>query len=53
MIKCEVVFDGNLIYCNGLLIEKSCFDYAVSNDEDEVVLDVVNLEQAIKYCMEN
>ena len=52
MIKCEVVFDGNLIYCNGLTIEKGCFDYFVSNSDEDVVCDYVSIEEAIKYCME-
>lgn len=52
MIKAEVVFDGDLIYCNGLIIEKG-IAYFVSNSDDDVVCDYVSLEEAIKYCLEN
>lgn len=52
MIKAEVVFDGDLIYCNGLVIEKG-ITYFVSNSNDDVVCDYVSLEEAIKYCLEN
>lgn len=52
MIKCEVVFDGDLIYCKGKLIsfqQGSFKDYW----EVEDVGDIFDTqEQAIKYCME-
>lgn len=53
MIKCEVVFDGDLIYCNGLVIERGSFMNFVSNSDEDVVCDYATLEEAIKYCMDN
>ena len=51
MIKCEVVFDGDEIYCNGKLIGfqegMSCDYYEVDGSEM-----FETLEQAAKYCME-
>lgn len=52
MIKAEVLFDGDLIYCNGLVIEKG-LTYFVCNSDDDVVCDYVSLEKAIKYCLDN
>ena len=53
MIEAEVIFDGNLIYCNGLVIERGSFDYYfVSNSDEEVVKDYVTIEDAVKYCKE-
>ena len=52
MIKAEVVFDGEVILCNGKEIE-------ISMHEDYEKFYVVGskmfkgLEQAIKYCLEN
>jgi len=52
MIKAEVVFDGEVILCNGKEIE-------ISMHEDYEKFYVVgknmfsSLEQAIKYCLEN
>ncbi len=51
MIKCEVVFDGDSMCCNGW------YFYSIG-DEWEIVKgessnQFVDLEQAIKYCMEN
>ena len=51
MIKAEVVFDGEIILCNGLEIE-------ISMHEDYEKFYVVGrrvfsgLEQAVTYCME-
>ena len=53
MIEAEAIFDGNLIYCNGLVIERGSFDYYFVSNSDEVVLkDYVTIEDAIKYCKE-
>ena len=53
MIEAEVIFDGNLIYCNGLVIERGSFDYYfVSNSDEEVLKDYVTIEDAVKYCKE-
>lgn len=52
MVKAEVIFDGDLIYFNGLIIEKG-IAYFVSNSDDVVVCDYVSLEEAVKYCLEN
>ena len=52
MIKCEVVFDEELIICNGKEIEISMHeDY----DKFYVVGKKIfsSLEQAVKHCMEN
>lgn len=48
----EVVFDDNLIYVNGLVIEKGCFNYFVTNSDDEVLKDYVTIEEAVKFCLE-
>lgn len=53
MVKAEVVFDGDLIYCNGLVIQKGPFQYFVENSNYEIVKDYCSLEDAIKYCLEN
>lgn len=51
MIKCEVVFDGDDMFCNGLELHEN-------NDGTWVVFDYVSqdfntLKEAISYCMEN
>ena len=53
MIQCQVIFEGDLIYCNSLTIQKGGIMYFVENSEGCVVLDYVSLEEAIKYCLEN
>ena len=53
MIETKVVFDGDLIYCYGMTIQKGDIYYFVENSEGCVVLDYVSLEEAIKYCLEN
>lgn len=55
MIKAEVVFDGDHVLCNGYKVEiykgECC---AINAETGEVVNDnLVDLEEAIKYCMEN
>lgn len=51
MIKAEVVFDGDEIYCNGKII---CFEQLVTGDFHVVDKKLfTTLEQAIKYCLEN
>ena len=53
MIEAKVVFDGDLIYCYGLLIQQGGCGYFVENSEGCVVLDYVSLEEAIGYCLRN
>lgn len=53
MIKAEVVFDGDVIYCNGFSIVKGWVYHFIENNNGEIVEDGVSLEQAIKYCLEN
>ena len=53
MIQCQVIFEGDLIYCNSLTIQNGGIMYFVENSEGCVVLDYVSLEEAIKYCLEN
>ena len=53
MIKCEVVFDGDLIYCKGKLIS---FQQGVFQDYwevEDVGYTFNTQEEAIKYCLEN
>ena len=53
MIQCQVIFEGDLIYCKSLTIQNGGIMYFVENSEGCVVLDYVSLEEAIKYCLEN
>lgn len=54
MIKCEVVFDGSTIKCNGLVILKDYELLFIYKDFEKVDdWEGGNFEQAIKYCMEN
>lgn len=51
MIKAEVVFDGDRIFCDG-------FELWENNDGTWVVLDNVSqdfasLKEAVAYCLEN
>lgn len=51
MIKCEAVFDGDLIYCQGKMID---FEQLEGGDYHAVDGELFEtLEQAIKYCMGN
>lgn len=52
MVKAEVVFDDNLIYVNGLVIERGKFDYYVTNSDEDVLLDWVSIEEAVKFCLD-
>jgi hypothetical protein len=52
MLKSEVLFDGNLIYVNGLVIERGKFDYYVTNSDEDVLLEWVSIEEAVKFCLE-
>lgn len=54
MIEATVIFDGCLIYCNGLTVERGSYDYYfVSNSAETVLIDYLSIEEAIKYCLEN
>lgn len=54
MIKCEVVFDGDTIKCNGYVILKDYELLFIYKDFERVDdWDGGNFEQAIKYCLEN
>lgn len=53
MIKCEVVFDGDVIKVNGHEIYYANDGYYNIFMSDGGYLADWRLEQAIKYCMEN
>ena len=53
MVEAKVVFDGDFIYCFGLLIQKGSFSYFVENSEGCVVLDCASLEECVDYCLRN
>lgn len=53
MIKCEVVFDGDVIRVNGHEIHNTDDGYYDLFMSDGRYLSDWKLEQAIKYCMEN
>lgn len=50
MIKCEVVFDGDYICCNGIEIYQAELDMWIVNTS--ITKEFKLLEQAITYCME-
>ena len=52
MIECKLIFDGDLIYCNSLIIQNGGAFYFVENSDGCVVLDYVSLEEAVQYCLE-
>ena len=52
MVKAEVIFDDNLIYVNGLVIERGKFDYYVTNSDDIVLKDYVTIEEAVNFCLD-
>lgn len=52
MIKAEVVFDRSTIAINGYLILLN-MEYITKDDDDLFEFYYSDLEQAIKYCMEN
>lgn len=51
MIKCEVVFDGDDTYCNGLIVKQVEGQFTNYYDVDDAGY-FDTLEQAIAYCME-
>ena len=53
MIKAEVVFDGDLIYCNGKLISFQCGAFKDYWEVEDVGVTFETQEQAIVYCLEN
>lgn len=53
MTKAEVIFEGDLIYCNGFTVQKGGIMYFVENANGDIVLDYVSQEEAVKYCLEN
>lgn len=53
MTKAEVIFEGDLIYCNGFTIQKGSIIHFVENSDGNIVLDYVSQEEAVKYCLEN
>lgn len=53
MLKAEVIFEGDLIYCNGLIIQKGGIMHFVEDSNGDIVLDYVSQEEAVKYCLDN
>lgn len=55
MIKCEVVFDGDYIHCYGFKMYESyrTENWHILNADGIEVEQEMELEQAIKYCMEH
>ena len=54
MIKCEVVFDGDVIKIGVYIVDFCSYSEAYHiSIEDEFIKWCETQEQAIKYCMEN
>lgn len=54
MIKAEVIFDESEIHVNGFIIQESSSGDAwyIVNDDHDVIETFFELEQAIRYCLE-